>query len=904
MAWWRVQRVASGNVLARAEDVLNLAQDDPERALEMGRNVLAAADGDVEASIVTRRAMGLAARELQRLAEAESYLRTAVRAADRAGLDRRAGECRLSLALVLSYEGRHRAARRTMNRVFVTLRGVDAAGALTQHSLMLQRMGRMDDALDGYRRALPVLRRHGDRLWETRLLANRGLLFAYRGQLAAAARDEHAALALAHDLGRHLMAAQIEHNIGFIVGRAGDVPEALRWLERAKASFRALRAPLDVYYADRAALELVAGLADDARSSAKSAARAFERAGNTVEMAEAQLLAARAALATGRFEEARLMAAAARESFASERRASWALTASSVALMASVGPDARSAWVDALVAPGTTVASEHRPPAQMLKDARRVARELRAAESVEDASAVGVLAGRMAIARGELRDARGDLAPVIRARRRRSALQRMQAWHATALVCLTEGDMAGGRRALVAGMRVLERHQAVLGATELRASAAAHGADVADLGVRLALAAGDPKAVIRWAERWRATALRLTPVRPSEDVVMATLLGELRTRVADARRAAADGRSTARMDAQVATLEEAVRRRAHGQGAPHELPRSMVIDHDALGAHGLVEFVGVADRLYAVVMAGRRTTLHALGPSAPVAFETDALRRALRDLAKRSPRRVSESTIRRSLEASRARLDDLLLKPVRRRCGDRPIVIVPTAGLHGVPWGAFPSLSSRPVSIAPSAATWMSADGRRLPGRPTSVVAVAGPGLDAAESEVDAVAARYPRASVLAGSAATTAATLSSLDGADIGHVAAHGRLRADGPLFSSLTLYDGPLTAYDFERLRSPPPILVLSSCNAAINAVRAGDEWLGLSTALLSVGTRATIAPVVPVADDAVAELMGELHDHLASGVEPASAVARLPHLADAPARLLAASLSFVCLGAGTRR
>ena len=58
-----------------------------------------------------------------------------------------------------------------------------------QRALILQRLGRLDDALEGYRRPLAAFRRAGDVLWEARSLCNRGVLQVYRGALAAAEAD-------------------------------------------------------------------------------------------------------------------------------------------------------------------------------------------------------------------------------------------------------------------------------------------------------------------------------------------------------------------------------------------------------------------------------------------------------------------------------------------------------------------------------------------------------------------------------------------------------------------------------------------------------------------------------------------------------------------------------------------
>ena len=100
-------------------------------------------------------------------------------------------------------------------------------------------------------------------------------------------------------------------------------------------------------------------------------------------------------------------------------------------------------------------------------------------------------------------------------------------------------------------------------------------------------------------------------------------------------------------------------------------------------------------------------------------------------------------------------------------------------------------------------------------------------------------AARPPRAGAAA------------LDGAWLAHIAAHGRFRADSPLFSSLRMHDGPLTVYDFEQLRRAPYRLILSSCDSGLQAPAGADELLGLVSSLLPLGTAGIVAGVVPLND-----------------------------------------------------
>ena len=111
---------------------------------------------------------------------------------------------------------------------------------------------------------------------------------------------------------------------------------------------------------------------------------------------------------------------------------------------------------------------------------------------------------------------------------------------------------------------------------------------------------------------------------------------------------------------------------------------------------------------------------------------------------------------------------------------------------------------------------------------------------------------------VLANGSATVERCLRAMDGAGLVHVAAHGRFRADNPMFSALELDDGPLTVHDFERLGRAPHRFVLSACDSGVMVPVGANELLGLATALMSMGTAGILSSVAPVNDEATAELM----------------------------------------------
>jgi hypothetical protein len=244
----------------------------------------------------------------------------------------------------------------------------------------------------------------------------------------------------------------------------------------------------------------------------------------------------------------------------------------------------------------------------------------------------------------------------------------------------------------------------------------------------------------------------------------------------------------------------------------------------------------------------------------------------------------------RSFHSGLRRLDELLLAPLEIPASR--VVLLPLGGLAALPWGQLPTLAGRPVTVAPSAATWLRATSQ--PDQPGQVVAVAGPALRRAYEEVLSVADAWPGCRILTDGDATCGAVLEAIDGARLAHLAAHGRHQHQSPLFSSLRLSDGPLVGYDLDRLTSPPRQVVLSACDLGQATVRVGDEALGLTRALLHRGTATVISGVAKVSDQGAAATMARYHQRLFDGAPPAVALAEATAAAEDP-------MPFVCFGVG---
>lgn len=226
------------------------------------------------------------------------------------------------------------------------------------------------------------------------------------------------------------------------------------------------------------------------------------------------------------------------------------------------------------------------------------------------------------------------------------------------------------------------------------------------------------------------------------------------------------------------------------------------------------------------------------------------------------------------------------------------VILIPPAQMMAAPWASLPRLREKVVAIAPSAEIWWRAQLRGA--RSGGVVVIGGPDLDHAEAEVEAVSAIHDGASVLP-AGATVEEVRAALGAAAMAHVVCHAKFEVDNPMFSSLRLSGGDLYVYDIERLGTVPSLVVLSACDSGYTEARAGVELTGLTSALLSMGTRSVVASVGLVPDsDATSELMVDFHSGLRDGLSAPVALARAQGWRLDEPETFAAAASFVCVGA----
>jgi tetratricopeptide (TPR) repeat protein len=845
-----------------------------------------AADARASGDAATRsRALALLGRARRSLGEidlAEADLVGALAAAGEAGDDDLAADAHVGLAGVLSFQGRNAEA-------FAHLDTADRLGsdrvrayAALQRAAISQRIGHMREAVAGYESALPTLRRLDARLDIALVLMNRGVIRIQSGECDGAIADLTEAGRLFEGEGHDFGFAQTRHGLGWAHARRGDLPGALRYLDQATERFKELGHDAVEVEVERIEALLAAGLFAEAAELAVDTARRLGAAGNHSWAAETWLLCAQADLLGGDRAAAAAHAGRARALFAEQGSTGWERAARLEVLRA--GP-----------APGGA------------GELRALADELDLAGNARGAATAVALAALAACDAGDVGRAEALAAECARRARGLGVFEvRMLATQATATCAVARGDLARARRHVRAGLDELRRHRASFAATEASASVAAHAAQLAALGLRLAVRTGSAAVVLDWMELARAGRAGQLRPRPPDDEALAADLTELRSVAAGLRAAESEGRDTADLLRQRRDLERGIHRRrlrgdgAGGDGGAGLGPAPTLGELTALLRGGsLVELAEVDGRLVGVRVGGRRATLADAGSAADLSGVAGTAMAALRATVvparSRTRRGAGQDLLGRALAALDRALAGLLT-------GDGPVVLVVPAALHTVPWRLVPSLAGRPVTVAPSARWWRAAAERAPRVAAGRAAVVAGPRLVEAEREAAAVAACYPRATLLGGGAATAAAVMAALGDAGVAHVACHGRIRHDNPLWSSLELDDGPLCVYDLERAGRTPPLVVLSGCETGVG-VRAGDELLGLSTALLDHGTTSLVASVCVLPDsEATRDTMAALHRRVSRGERPAAALADLAGgtdgaEADEARRLLAASLT--CFG-----
>jgi CHAT domain-containing protein len=224
---------------------------------------------------------------------------------------------------------------------------------------------------------------------------------------------------------------------------------------------------------------------------------------------------------------------------------------------------------------------------------------------------------------------------------------------------------------------------------------------------------------------------------------------------------------------------------------------------------------------------------------------------------------------------------DLLLRPLEAAIGLRRLAIVPHRALHYVPFHAlYDGLSyvieDRETIYAPSASILQNC--LRKPTHKLEkflLIGCADEQIPLVNEEIETIAALFKNSTILLGERAKTDEIKKFASGADVLHLACHGKFRAQNPLFSSLKLADGWLTVREIENLKLNADLVVLSACDTGVNYVAPGDELLGLARGFFSAGASSLVLSLWNVHDATTVQLMRHFYEEIQRGKSPATAL-----------------------------
>jgi tetratricopeptide (TPR) repeat protein len=818
---------------------------DPRRYGPIAVDLVRAArrSGPPEALALALRALAWQRRALFAAREAKRLLDEAATVARKHGLDAVLADVLMTRAVVNQELGNLTGAQRDLDAAGSFVAGDRAVELIFQRAVLHQNLGRLSPAALGYRDLLadPAT---SERL---RVVAgnNLAMIDAQHGRHADALRLLEQAGRRAPQVGR-AHEAMVTETRAWVTVHAGRLAEGIRLFSDAARAFEAAGLPLGEHYTEYADALMDLRLIPEATDAARSAAEEFRLNDVPLMGAEAELRVAQLALLSGDPERAEAASSVAVASFARQGRHTWKARASLVR-------------AEARLRAGTATGSD-------LREARRVCRTLEGQGTFSYAVPAYDIAGRIAAGLGRRRDAVTLLRRAVELARRSPVLVRMRGSVAGATAARLLNDDAGVLAHCRRGLSDLARHRTALPSVELRALASGHGEELGQLGLEVVVRGGSTTRVLDWMERTRAAALLAVEPPGGTDVedldALRSIHAELETAGGD-RTVGVPEPLLARQKA----IEDRIRRASWHRRTKNQATTATIRParlRGLLGDRVLIEYAILHDALVAVVVEPRRSRLVTLGPAPAVLAQVRALFFALRRMTLPLPE-SSLAAARLSADLRVQKLRALLLAPLAV-ADEAELVVVPVGHLHGIPWSA---LRDAPVSLAPSAALWARAREATLQHRsPGPTVLVEGPSLPGATTEVRRLRDLYPAATALTPPESTAQEVLRRLEGADLVHLACHGWLRSDNPLFSSLVLSDGPLTVQELQTSGVAPHRLVLASCQSGADVSYAGDEVVGFISSLLARGTAGVVASVAAVPDVAAVDLMVALHQQLGRG------------------------------------
>ena len=154
------------------------------------------------------------------------------------------------------------------------------------------------------------------------------------------------------------------------------------------------------------------------------------------------------------------------------------------------------------------------------------------------------------------------------------------------------------------------------------------------------------------------------------------------------------------------------------------------------------------------------------------------------------------------------------------------------------------------------------------------------PPLPGTLSEVHGIAQAYPNPQMAVEKAFTYERLRRALKENPVVHLATHGVLNKDSPLFNALLTspargQPSRLSLYELTDMKLKARLVVLSACETGLGELRKGDEITSLTRMFLQAGANSVVASLWSVSDRATAQLMRDFYQRVQGGQTPAQAL-----------------------------
>lgn len=698
---------------------------------------------------------------------------------------------------------------------------------------------------------------------------SRGMLAFERSQPKQALEAFASAARLARAEGFLQQEFMARHNMGFAAYLLGNLPRALMLMSEAD------EIPADVSRGpgrlDRGAVLLEAGLVSEAIEMLRSGLAGLSRDGHGQLRAEHDLTLSRAERLAGHLDEAAEAATRARAAFAGLGASGW----EAKAVLAELVVDLERPLRPQRSRPESSavgISSVAERVARTADDVSTVAIDL---GNHDLAAAAQILAAEALLRLGDLPGAQARLDEAGR-RRIGSLSDDLRRSSVLAAVTAAAGKPAVARRLLARAARQLEAGQRGSASLDLRTARSIHGVSLAALDLDLAAQRGSAD-VLRTLERWRGATERLPSLGRAEDARLAELTESLRS-IRGQLRGEPDPDRVRALEERATQLELQIRARDWqlSSAAP---PASQVRIQEARASlasadRDLIWFFTHRQRLLGIGIVGGRAAIRDL---MPLEEAVELATRGRVDLRTAATRQLGPfgDAVWGSLRSSAERLDAALIRPWRSSSSG--LVLVSCEQISALPWALLPSMVGRPFTVARSLTSFAYAESR-VPGPDTEGLPIhitVGPGVARGPSEAAAIATTWGIDGAVM-NPSSSARLVRALAGTGVVHVAAHGTHAVESPLFSSVSLHDGPVFAHELQPTGVAADHVVLSACDVGLASPRPGNEELGLARSMLSLGARSVVAAVAPLPDDVAADVMTRHHRGLAAGAASDAALA----------------------------